>query len=93
VLACDWFSGELFREACYIASMTKLLDQALRQVEQLPEGDQDAVAGALLDYVKHMRDVSLTDEQVAEVGRRISDPNRRLLSHAEALERISRLGS
>jgi hypothetical protein len=73
--------------------MTKLLDQALRQVEQLPEGDQDAAAGALLDYVKHMRDISLTDEQVAEVRRRMSDPNRRLLSHAEALERIGRLGS
>ena len=41
--------------------MTKLLEQALRQVEQLPEGEQDAAAGALLDYVKHMRDMRLTD--------------------------------
>jgi hypothetical protein len=29
--------------------MTKLLEHALRQVEQLPEGEQDAAAGALLD--------------------------------------------
>ena len=72
--------------------MTKLLEQALRQVEQLPEGEQDAAAGALLDYV-NMRDMRLTDEQVAEVRRRRADPNRKLLSHAEARERIGRLGS
>jgi hypothetical protein len=72
--------------------MTKLLEQALRQIEQLPEGDQDA-AGALLDYIKHMRDLRLTDAQVAEVRRRRADPNRRLVSHAEARERIARLGS
>ena len=48
--------------------MTKLLEQALRQVEQLPEGEQDAAAGALLDYVKHMRDMRLTDAHVARFG-------------------------
>ena len=56
--------------------MTKLLEQALRQVEQLPEGEQDAAAGALLDYVKHMHDTHLTEAQVAEVRRRKADPNR-----------------
>jgi hypothetical protein len=85
--------GDLFYSACYIANMTKLLEQALRQIEQLPEGEQDAAAGALLDYVKHMRDMRLTDAQVAEVRRRRADPNRRLISHAEARERIARLGS
>jgi hypothetical protein len=85
--------GELFRPMCYVAVMTKLLEQALRQVEQLPEGEQDAAAGALLDYVKHMRDMRLTDAQVAEVRRRRADPNRKLVSHAEARERIARLGS
>jgi hypothetical protein len=73
--------------------MTSLLEQALRQVEQLPEGEQDAAAGALLDYVKHMHDTHLTEAQVAEVRRRKTDPNRKLLSHAEARERIGRLGS
>jgi hypothetical protein len=47
--------GELFRPACYIIPVTKLLEQALRQIEQLPEGEQDAAAGALLDYVSHAR--------------------------------------
>ena len=78
----DWYSDP----------MTKLLEEALRQLEQLPEGDQNAAAGALLDYVKHMHDMQLTDAQVAEVRRRMADPNRKLLSHAEARERIERLG-
>jgi hypothetical protein len=73
--------------------MTKLLEQALREVHQLSADDQNAAAGALLDYVKHMRDMGLTDAQLAEVRRRRADPNRRLLSHDEARERIGRLGS
>jgi hypothetical protein len=73
--------------------MTKPLGHALRQVEQLPEDEQDAAAGALLDYVKHMRELRLTDAQVAEVRRRMADPDRKLVSHAEARERIARLGS
>jgi hypothetical protein len=73
--------------------MTKLLEQALREVEQLPEAEQDAAAGALLDYVKHMRDRRLTDAQVAEVHRRMADPDRELVSHADARLRIGRLGS
>jgi hypothetical protein len=81
----------VLRATCYIATLTKLLEQALRQIEQLPEGEQDAAA--LLDYVKHMRDMRLTDAQVAEVRRRRADPDRRLVSHAEARERIARLGS
>ncbi len=73
--------------------MTQLLEEALRQVSQLPADDQDAAAGALLDYVKHMRDTHLTDAQVAEVRRRIADPDRVLLSRTDALDRIARLGS
>ena len=53
--------------------MTKLLEHALRQIEQLPEGEQDAAAGALLDYVKHMRELRLTDAQLAEVRRRMAN--------------------
>jgi len=41
--------------------MTKLLEQALRAIERLAPDDQNAAAGALLDYVKHMRNVRLTD--------------------------------
>jgi len=73
--------------------MTKLLEQALRELERLPEGEQNAAAGALMDYLKHMRDMQLTVAQVAGVRRRRADPTRKLVSHAEARERIRRLGS
>lgn len=73
--------------------MTKLLEEAIRQIEQLPEAEQDAAAGALLDYVRHLRDLRLTDAQVAEVRRRRADPNRRLVSLEDARERIARLGA
>jgi hypothetical protein len=73
--------------------MTQLLEEALRQVAQLPADDQDAAAGALLDYVKHMRNKRLTDAQFAEVQRRLNSPNRVLLSAEKARERIGRLGS
>ena len=36
--------------------------------------------------------VVLSDVQVAEVRRRRADPNRKLASHAEARERITRAG-
>lgn len=72
--------------------MTELLKQALREVQQLSADEQNAAAGALLDYVRHMRDVRLTDAQLEEVRRRRADPNRKIVSHAEARERISKLG-
>jgi hypothetical protein len=72
--------------------MTELLEQALRQIEQLSESEQDAAAVALLDYVQHMHGLQLTDAQLAEVRRRRTDPARQLVSHEEARQRIARLG-
>jgi hypothetical protein len=40
-----------------------------------------------------MSELRLTDAQVAEVRRRLANPDRKLVSHAEARERIARLGS
>ena len=77
----------------YDLSMTELLEQALRELQQLSADDQNAAAGALLDYVKHMRDVGLTDAQLEEVRGRRLNPNRKIVSHAEARERIGRLSS
>jgi hypothetical protein len=71
--------------------MTKLLEQALRQVEKLSESDQDAAGAALIDYLAHRDDTLLSDEQLAEVRRRREDSNRKLVSHAAAKERLSRL--
>ena len=68
--------------------MTKLLRDTLKQVEQLPDSEQDAAAGALLDYLAHRRDLRVSDEQLAEIRRRRADPNRKLVSQEEARERM-----
>ncbi len=73
--------------------MTKMLRDAISQVEKLPDGEQDAAAGALLDYLTHRRDLRVSDEQLAEIRRRRADPNRKLVSHEEARARIKRLGA
>jgi hypothetical protein len=78
---------------CWVYATTKLLEQALRQIEHLTEAEQDAAAGALLDYVRHMRDVRLTEAQIDEIRARRNDSARKLVSDAEACERIKRLGS
>jgi hypothetical protein len=73
--------------------MTKLFRDAIEQVERLPEDEQDAAAGALLDYLSHRRDLRVSDADLAEIRRRRADPDRRFVSHAEARERIRRLGA
>ena len=72
--------------------MTRLLEQALQQVEQLSPSEQDAAGAALIDYLAHRDDMRLSDEQLAEVRRRRADPNRKLVSHGDAKERLGRLG-
>ena len=73
--------------------MTKLLQQAIEQVEKLPESEQDAAAGALMDYLDQMRDGQLSDEQVAEVRRRLADPERKTVPLDEARKRLRRRGT
>jgi hypothetical protein len=73
--------------------MTKLLRDVISQVEKLPDGEQDAAAVAMLDYLAHRRDLRVSDEDLAEIRRRRADPNRRLVSHEEARARIKRLGA
>jgi hypothetical protein len=73
--------------------MTKLLRDAIAQVERLPEGEQDAAAVAMLDYLAHRQDLRVSDEDLAEIRRRRADPNRKLVSHEEARARIGRLGA
>lgn len=72
--------------------MTKLLQKAFEQASELPDDQQDAAAGALLDYLDHMQSLHLTDEQVAEVRRRLADPAPKLLSLDEVKNRLTQLG-
>jgi hypothetical protein len=73
--------------------MTKLLRDAIKQVEQLPNNEQDAAATAMLDYLAHRGDLRVSDKDLAEIRRRLDDPNRKLVPHEEARARIKRLGA
>ena len=62
--------------------MTKLLQQAIEQVEKAVSrlGEAGRPRGrrrASWDYLDQMRDGQLSDEQVAEVRRRPADPERK----------------
>jgi hypothetical protein len=51
--------------------MTKLLDEAIEQLAELPEEEQDAAADALFAYIaSHGRQYSLRPHQVAELRAR-----------------------
>lgn len=71
--------------------MSNLLAQALRRIEGLPEAEQDAAGAALIDYLAHRNDMRLSDAQLAEIRRRRSDSDRRLVSAGEAKARLGRL--
>jgi hypothetical protein len=58
-----------------------------------PERREDAAKLLLLMESQDESVYRLTDDQMAEVRRRRSDPNRKLLSLAEARERAARLGA
>jgi hypothetical protein len=73
--------------------MTKMLRDAIAQVERLPEGEQDAAAAAMLDYLTHRQNLRVSDDDLAEIRRRRADPDRKLVSHDEARARIGRLGA
>jgi RAB protein geranylgeranyltransferase component A len=55
------------------------------------ERQEDAAKLLMLMESQDESAYRLTDEQVEEVGRRMADPNRKLVSAAEARERIARL--
>jgi hypothetical protein len=68
--------------------MTKLLQKAFEQARQLPDDEQDAAGAALLDYLDHMQTVQLTDQQVAEVRRRLAETVEGTLSLGEVRRRL-----
>ena len=72
--------------------MTKLLRDAIKQVEQLPEDDQDAAATAMLDYLAHRRDLRVSDSDLAEIRRRLDDKGAKRLTLDEFNERVRAMG-
>ena len=73
---------------------TKALKEAIERVQQWPEERQEDAAKILLDM--EAQDTSayrLTDDQVAEVKRRLADPNPKFLTLAEVRARFSPSGA
>lgn len=75
--------------------MTKLLQQAITEVQKLSAEEQDQIAEqimAALDERSHGASLQLSEEQLAELRRRLGDPNPRLLDGEEFRIRLRRLG-
>jgi putative addiction module component (TIGR02574 family) len=65
-------------------AMSKLLEQAVARVRELPEEEQDAMAEALFAHlIGNQVHYRLTDEQVEEVERRLAEPAPRFLTLEE----------
>ena len=65
--------------------MTQLLEQALERLRELPQSDQDRAAVELINFVNHIdtAQIQLSDDQVAEVERRLAKKNPRTLTMAQ----------
>ena len=73
--------------------MSKLVDDAVRVLRELPEDVQAAAARAIIEYgAGYDDDVALSDDQVAEVERRMADPNRNFLSLSDTRHRLRHFG-
>jgi hypothetical protein len=76
--------------------MTNLLKQVIAEVEKLPDEEQDRIAEELIGYLSANgldHDPQLSDEQLAELRRRRSNPNARTLTLEELEPRLSFRGA
>jgi len=60
---------------------------------KLPDEEQEVAAEAILDYASGGRGVELSDEQAAEVERRLAEPNPKTLMITEFRARLRKLGA
>ena len=69
--------------------MTKFLDQTIARVRDLPENEQNAAAGLLLEYLDGIRDLHISDDQLAEIRRRRAATDRTYVSLADVRARFA----
>jgi len=74
--------------------MSQLLEQALERLRELPQAEQDLAGVELMNFVKHIDtpEIQLSDEQLAEVDRRLAKKNPKTLTMAELDARLKRRG-
>lgn len=75
-----------------LAIMTEKLETAIKALSNLPNDEQEIAAQAIIDYASHDGGVHLTDEQVAEVNRRLKNPHRKHLTVSEVRTRLRHYG-
>ena len=75
--------------------MSQLLDQALERLRELPQTEQDRAAAELMQFVNHIDapQIQLSDEQLAEVERRLAKKNPKTLTMAELDAHLKRRGT
>ena len=76
-----------------MSRMTKLLEEAIAKVRELPEEEQDRAAGFLLDFATpNAQGYHLTNEQLAEVRRRRGVQNPKTITLIDLDKRLRHLG-
>jgi putative addiction module component (TIGR02574 family) len=73
--------------------MNGKIEQAWAELMKLPDEEQEVAAEAILDYASGGRGVELSDEQVAEVERRLAEPSPKTLTITEFRARLRKLGA
>jgi hypothetical protein len=68
--------------------MNKKIQEAIAELEKLPDSEQEIAAEAILDFASRGGRPELTEEQAEEVRRRLGDPNATFLTLAEARARL-----
>ena len=68
------------------------MQEAIEVLKEMPEDRQETAARAIINYGSEDDDLQLTDEQVAEIERRMANPNRKFVSLQELDKRIRHIG-
>ncbi|HEY4125058.1 MAG TPA: addiction module protein [Rhizomicrobium sp.] len=69
------------------------VDDAWMVLRKLPQPEQERIAEAILDYAARADDFGLTDEQAAEVERRLAEIDGGSVTLSEARARMAKLYS
>ncbi len=73
--------------------MTKLIDDAVTVLRNLPDDIAASAARAIIEYsIQQDDDLFLSDDQAEEVERRLGQPNRTFLSIDDLHNRLHRFG-
>jgi hypothetical protein len=71
--------------------MNKKVELAVAELMKLPHEEQEIAAEAILDFASAARGLELSDEQLAEVQRRLAEPDPKSLTISEVRTRLRKL--